>query len=304
MLLYRKPLLVVGISIAALLVYRQYKQNESALDERENYQYAKEYFIGDDNIHARKPYLWIHVQGEMNARNWESFGSRNSTNLNQPYFYVTIKSILDKCKESFNVFLIDDDSFHKLVPNWKINMDALPSPSKEHYRQFGLTSLLYHYGGFTVPASTLCLEDLQGLYKASLEEKDAFAVQTTVDAPDPLFMGSVRHGDVIRKLRDFEGSLLQKDHTAEADFNRTLKAWCEKYAQVVCGGKVGVKKKCGDPVDLADLLGNNRIDFHEGVKAVYFPAEEILRRPKYAWFARMSVAQLRNSDLAVVTYMR
>jgi hypothetical protein len=244
------------------------------------------------------------VQGEMNARNWESFGSRNSTNLNQPYLYVTIKSILDKCKDSFNVFLIDDDSFHKLVPNWKINMDTLPSPSKEHYRQFGLTSLLYHYGGFTVPASTLCLEDLQGLYKESLGEKDAFAVQTTVDAPDPRFMGSVRHGDVIRKLRDFEGSLLQKDNTSEADFNRTLKAWCERYAQVVCGGKVGVKMKCGIPVDLADLLGNNRIDIHEGAKAVYFPADEILRRPKYAWFARMSVAQILNSDLAVATYMR
>jgi len=304
MLLYRKPLLVVGISIAALLVYRHYKQNESSLDEREHYQYAKDYFIGDNTIHGRKPYLWIHVQGEMNARNWESFGSRNTTTLNQPYLYVTIKSILDKCKESFNVFLIDDDSFHKLVPNWKINMDALPSPSKEHYRQFGLTSLLYTYGGFTVPASTLCLEDLQGLYKQALEEKDGFAVQTSVDAPDPLFMGSVRHGDVIRKLRDFEGSLLQKDHTAEADFNRTLKAWCGKYAQVVCGGKVGVKKKCGNPVDLADLLGNNPIDFHQGVQAVYFPAEEILRRPKYAWFARMSVAQLRNSDLAIVHYLR
>ena len=52
----------------------------------------------------------------MNARWWKSFGSRNTKCLNQPYQYLTIKSIVDKCGEHFNICLIDDKSFEKLIP--------------------------------------------------------------------------------------------------------------------------------------------------------------------------------------------
>ena len=298
-----RTVLVVLISIASYLVYKQYQKSEDLYDERDHYHYAKEYFIGDDTIHARKPYLWIHMQGEINARKWDSFGSCNSSNLNQPYFYLTIKSIVDKCKESFNVFLIDDDGFHKLIPQWKVNMDLLPSPSKEHYRQFGLTSLLYHYGGMTVPASTLVLEDLQSLYKDNIVDKEIFTVQTAVDKPDPKFMGCAKNSDLMHKMRDIQGILLKTDVSAEADFNKTLSKWCQNNTTVVCGGLIGTKKKCGNAVDLSELLGQNKIPLHDNLKAVYIPAEEILKRTKYAWFARMSVVQILQSELALVKYI-
>lgn len=299
-----RTILVVLISIASVIVYKHYQKTENDYDDREHYRYASEYFIGDDVIHARKPYLWVHAQGELNARDWESFGSRGTKDLNQPYLYLTIKSILEHCKESFNVFLIDDESFSKLVPGWKVNMDLLPSPTKEHYRQFGLTSVLYHYGGMTVPASTLVLEDLQGLYKSALKEKDAFTVQTAVNMPDPKFMGSARHGDTIKMLRDKEGELLKKDNTAQADFKHVLNKWCARHTEVICGGLIGAKKTCGNAVDLADLLGNNPIDFHNDLRAIYIPADEIIKRPKYAWFARMSVEQIMKSDLELAKHVK
>ena len=299
-----RTILVVLISIASVVVYRNYKKSEDRYDERDHYHYAKQYFLGDDKIHARKPFLWVHAQGELNAREWESFGSRGSKNLNQPYLYLSIRSILKKCKESFNVFLIDDESFDKLIPGWKVNMDLLPSPSKEHYRQFGLSSLLYHYGGMTVPASTFVLDDLQTLYKSSLKENDAFTVQTSVDTPDPKFMGSVRHGECIERLLKIEGVLLKKDVTAESDFKETLSRWCKNNTTVVCGGVVGTKKKDGNPVDLSELLGNNPIEFHDKLTAIYVPADEIVRRPKYAWFARMSVEQLTSSDLELAKLIK
>jgi hypothetical protein len=286
------------------LVYKHYQHSEDSYDERDHYYYAKQYFIGDDRIHSRKPYLWVHAQGEINARNWESFGSRNTTNLNQPYLYLTIKSIVDKCKESFNVFLIDDDSFHKLVPDWKVNMDLLPSPSKEHYRQFGLTSLLYKYGGLIVPASTLVLEDLQSLYKTNLEEKQAFSVQTALDKADPQFMGASKQSDTVYQLRNLQATLLKTDLTAEADFDQILTKWCKTNTTVVCGGIVGTKKKCGNSVDLSELLGQNKIEFHSDLKAVYIPADEIIKRTKYAWFARMSVEQILKSDLTLAKYVK
>ena len=295
--------LVVLLSIASAMVYKQYRKSEDSYSDYEHYQFAKQYFIGDDRIHGRKPFLWIHAQGEINARNWESFGSRNNTNLNQPYLYLTIKSIVDKCKDSFNVLLIDDESFHKLVPDWKVNMELLPSPSKEHYRQFGLTSLLYHYGGITVPMSTLVVEDLQALYKSYTKEKDVFTVETGPNSPNPKFMGSVKHGDGINRLRNVQGVLLKSDVTSEADFNKTLSKWCKANTSVVCGSKVGTKKKCGNSVDLSELLGVNEVPLHDRVLAVYIPAEEILRRPKYAWFARMSVKQIKESDMGLKKYL-
>ena len=300
-----RTVLVVMISIASVLVYRHYQHTESEYDDRDHYHFAKEYFIGDDDdtIHMRKPYLWVHAQGELNARNWESFGSRSSKDLNQPYLYLTIKSIREKCKESFNVFLIDDESFEKLVPKWKVNMALLPSPNKEHYRQFGLTCLLYHYGGMTVPASTLVLDDLQSLYKSSIKEKDAFTVQTAVDYPDPKFMGSVKHGDAIHRLIAIQGVLLKNDVTAEADFDKTVSNWCKQNTNLVCGGLVGVKKVCGNQVDLSELLGNNPVKLHPDLCAIYVPADEIVKRPKYAWFARLSVKQLLESDLELVKYL-
>ena len=299
-----RTVLVVLISIASVLVYRHYQNNENTYDDDEHYRYAKDYFIGDDTIHARKPYLWVHAQGELNARNWESFGSRSSKQLNQPYLYLTIRSILDRCKESFNIFLIDDDSFRYLLPDWKVNLDLLPSPSKEHYRQFGLTSLLYHYGGITVPASTLVLKDLQSLFKNALKEKDAFTVQTAVDRPDPKFMGSVRHGDTIHRMRNIEGIMLKKDVTSEADFHNTLSKWCSGNTEVVCGGYVGTKKTCGNAVDLSELLGNNPVALHSDLYAIYLPADEILKRPKYTWFSRMSVEQFLASDLNLLHYVK
>lgn len=298
-----RTMLVLSIALVSYILYQQYKRSELNFDEREQYRFAQEYFIGDDNIHARKPYLWIHAQGELNARNWESFGSRSSTKLNQPYLYLTIKSIADRCKESFNVFLIDDESFAKLVPGWSVQMDLLPSPLKERYRQFGLTSLLYEFGGVTVPASTLCLHDMQSLFKSSLVKNDAFSVETAVDLPDPKFMGSAKKGDAIKKFRDVQGDLLKKDLTAETDFARTLGAWCKANTLVVCGRNVGARKVCGSSVDLSELLGKNEVPFAESMCCMYLPADEILKRPKYAWFARMAVEQITSSDLMIAKYL-
>ena len=79
---------------------------------------------------SNKPLLWIHVDYKQNARNWLSFYSRNTTNLNQAYQYLTIKSIIDKCSDHFNVCIIDDTTFHKIIPGWTIQMNNISDPIK------------------------------------------------------------------------------------------------------------------------------------------------------------------------------
>ena len=286
-------ILVGIISILSWTVYKYYQQSEQHFDEALHYKYAAEYFVGDDRMHPRRPFLWVHY----------------SEKETPPYLVLTMKSILDKCKESFNVCLINDDVFRRLIPNWQVKMDALPSPLKEHYRQFALTTLLYYYGGMTVPASTLCIDDLHGLYKNALAEKTAFAVETVnrsavsaVFLPDPLFMGCTKRSELMKGLMQHEGALLKTDHTEQADFLGSVALWCAAKVAVVDGRSVGVKKPCGAALDLSELLGNNAFDLHPDASAICLPADEILKRPKYGWFARISQQELMQGELAVAKY--
>ena len=62
-----------------------------------------------------------------------------------------MKSIIKNCSESFNICLIDDRSFRKLIPGWNIDIYHTADPIKSHLRQQAITKLLYFYGGMIVP---------------------------------------------------------------------------------------------------------------------------------------------------------
>ena len=43
-----------------------------------------------------------------NSRHWESFGSRTSENMNIPFVYMCLKSIIDNCGDKHDVIIYDD----------------------------------------------------------------------------------------------------------------------------------------------------------------------------------------------------
>ena len=296
-------IIVLLFSIVTFFVYRKYQNSETYFDSLQQHQYASEYFIGDDKIRSHKPFLWIHAQGETNSRDWQSFGSRSSTYLNQPFLYLTMKSTLDKCNESFNVCLIDDSAFQRLLPSWAIDMSALPSPSKENYRQFAMALLLHHYGGLSVPYSFLCMDDLQTFYKRGVQESNVFAIEVASSgriAPTAFFMGCNKGSLIMKQIVDQLGLIVKKDFTNESHFTGAFERICrDNNVNVVDGAIVGVKKNCGSVTDLSDLLSQNDLLCITPVLGVHIDAQEILRRPKFAWFSRMSVDQLKESSLAL-----
>jgi len=296
----KKTVVFVVLSIASIYVYRYYQNAEHYYDRLTQQKYASEYVMGDAPWKHRAPYLWVHAQGEYNARDWASWGSRTSEQLNQPFLYVTMKSVLETCGESFNICLIDDAAFKRLLPDWNVDMALLPSPMKEHYRQFGVALLLSQYGGFYVPCSTLCRVDLAPIYKEAMGTMGCFAVETTQGGevrPDPAFLGCAKGNPTMKVFAEYIGHLLKRDYTAEKDFLGSLSAWCRQNMAVVDGRVVGAKRPDGGPVDIGDLLTQNDLAVDNSV--VYLDAAEILRRPKYAWFSRMSVEQLLESDLTL-----
>lgn len=97
----------------------------------DEYDLIRKYLLNDSPLYAyNKPKLWIHTKYEKNSRFWTSFSSRSTYDLNQPYIHLTVKSIIDHCGDDFNICLIDDDSFTKLLPSFNTNIDTMVEPFK------------------------------------------------------------------------------------------------------------------------------------------------------------------------------
>jgi hypothetical protein len=305
---YTNLILLVVFAIISQYLYRSYKLSEEMFESHEHYQLVSDYFIGEQ-MHRRKPILWIHTSTELNSRNWQSFYSRSNKKLNQPYLQITMKSIYDKCKDSFNVCLIDDDVFRRLL-SWNIDLEDLAEPMKSHYRNLGMSLLLQTYGGMVVPQSLLCVKNLIDMYNTGLSD-NMFVVENTTrnsHLPDPYFpdtrMMSCKKGSICMKEFIEYQEELYKDKTSQPDFEANTRLWLSKRKDltIIDGKYIGLKKIDGEPVLLQELLGTTHIDLPETTYGIDIPHDEILSRSKYSWFARMSTDQILKSSLLINKY--
>jgi hypothetical protein len=136
------------ILIVLAFLYRKLEDKRIREEDIENYAIIKKYLLNDNKTlgGSKKPIIWIHIPYEYNSRNWLSFGSRSSHELNQPYLYLTVRTIIEQCGDSFNICMIDDDAFSFLIPEWKIQMRKIPEPISDKLRMLALANILYIYG--------------------------------------------------------------------------------------------------------------------------------------------------------------
>jgi len=290
----------------------------------------RKYLLNESPLYGyNRPKIWIHTTYEYNARKWESFGSRSSLDLNQPYLHLTVKSIIQHCADDFNICLIDDDSFSRLLPDWTIEVSKMPEPSRGYYRQLALAELLYVYGGMIVPNSFLCMRNLLPLYLEGIKNNTPFVMEKMnrqskilgrdgnkmVFTADAGFMGSAKKSETVKAMSRFlwEQKLVANT-SSEMDFFDILSQWCngQVYAGkmvLVDGRFIGVKSGCdGKPILVEDLLAEasetNPLGLDVGgTFGILIPRDEILRRVKYQWFSVMSVQELLGTQIAVVKYM-
>ena len=83
-----------AILLGVILVITSFSKNiKSAFDTNDDYEMIKKYLLNESPLYGyNRPKLWIHSKYEINSRQWKSFQSRNSTNLNQNYLHLTIKT--------------------------------------------------------------------------------------------------------------------------------------------------------------------------------------------------------------------
>jgi len=287
----------------------------------EEYELIKKYLLSESPLYGKnKPKIWIHTVYDINARNWSSFQSRNSRNLNQPFVEACVQSVIDHCSHDFNILLINDETFSKLIPKWEFgDLSNVADPKKTHLRHYGLLMLLYHYGGIIVPNSFICMRNFVSIFPTT---NTPFVVETTNRtlfgsggeiefAPSIEFMGVRNKRDItIRKFLDesypwsgptaprYKGDTANKrdwETVGKLEIDAKVR---ENVARNVKGGiwvgldaeLFGLRTNGTDSMDktairLEDLMEDDYLDLSPELYGVLIDRAELLVRPKYQWLA-------------------
>ncbi len=315
---------LVAIGVLGLASYFGDKIKQGLSTDEEENELIRKYLLNESPLYGmNRPKLWIHSTYEINARKWKDFMSRNTTDLNQPYIHQTIRTIINHCGSDFNICLIDDESFSKLIPNWSVNIASMAEPHKSQYRNIAITQVLYLYGGIIVPNSFVCMKNLLPLYAETAEGHPFIGegINRTVSnsnfGPTIKFMGARKGCPAIKKMLDEglgqgigknsgQNSATVGGHfTVEPKFVGSLEKWILSSGlfTIVNGKLIGTKTKKGKPILLEDLMGENYLDLDNDAYGIIVPGDEILMRTKYEWFAVLPTEQLLKANPIIMKYI-
>jgi hypothetical protein len=294
-------------------LYDKYKEKEQEKEYHNNQDLINRYLL-NDKFKGQKPFIWIPLIHQKNTRMWDNFYSRSSTRLNQPYLQSTVESIIKKCGNDFNVCIIDDDSYEKLIPNWRITLTQYPEPIRTHMRKLAQMKLLYTYGGLMVPPSFLCLKSLREAYELCCPMMAFEGVNRgsssnlTCFTPSFSFFGSTpNNSNLLDGIHYFE-RIVSRNYTDELKFLDEWNRWLEKQNHMNClkvidGTTIGIKRENRE-ISIEEILSeqNGYHLFNQIKYGILLPQDEILKRTSYQWFARMSIDQIKQSNLSISDY--
>jgi hypothetical protein len=307
------------------IVYQRFestkRRNEEALGGNTIENVMRDRYIhNSNNLHKSKlPILWVYVPYKINDRNWLSFGSRNSRNLNQPYLHLTVKSIIAQCSKSFTICIVDDTSFSKLLPDWRINLQKVASPISNNIQQLCMMKLLHTYGGLVCPISFACLKDLGEMYKdgtrnnqmfvCDLNNRKPYIHKNSDSAPTITFCGASKENEQVGELIKFMEYAISRDQSAETEFNSIYNRWIntgttnKQMINHIDGVQIGVKTAERKDVHLSDLMSNQYLNIDEDAYGVLLPADEILASHEFVSFVEMTEKEVLASNTAIGNYL-
>jgi hypothetical protein len=317
---YYNIIFLFAILLVIAYLYQRYKNKWNREKDEFNYNAIQKYLLTEDDIKegkVKKPILWVYIPYEYNSRQWQSFGSRSSHDLNQPYLYLTAKSIIHHCDPSFHICFIDEHSFFKLLPSWNVDISLLSGSVKKTMMELGFIKLLHLYGGLRVPLSFVCMRNLIDLYELGTSGNKAFLcemVNRNVTSshfdfyPNVHFMGAKKGNNVLEEMIEFMQRMISRDHTKETIFLGETDRWCQKRIEqgkmrMIDGKMIGTKTMEDTPIGLEMLISNDYLDLYPQTYGIYIPACELLQRTKFNWFARMSAQQVLESRMIVSKYL-
>jgi hypothetical protein len=309
--------LIIGVGS----LYKTWEIKELQKDKGRTNVHIKDFLLNRTNTQDvdifTRPFLWIHVDNEINARNWESFGSRSNRDLNKPYVYYCIKTIIQKCDKTFNICLIDDTSYKRLLENWEIDLTSIDITLRNKIRHLANAKLLYEYGGVLVPSSFVCSKSLKNLYFKNVNKNGIFACEKLDDTsyvtdqrylPDNTFMGCKRKHKQIKDYCLHLEQLISTDYTSESDFKDSTSKYLSNLVNdnkisLIDGKFIGIKDAQNKPISLEELFNTQYIDIIEDAYGIYIPDKKLALRTAYNWFLRIDIQSILDSELIISKYM-
>lgn len=313
--------LTISIVLIASYFGTQLKQGFGLEEDtsKKDYELIKKYILNDSPLYGfNRPKLWIHSKYEVNARNWESFGSRNSKDLNQAYLSYTVKTIIDSCGDDFHICLIDDNSFEKLIPGFDLKLENIPEPLRSQYREVSMLQLLHLYGGILIPNSFISVKSLYNLYFNLTKQENAFVFEKQNEGCDVrqgrrkdfvpnLNMIGARKScpmiySMIRELRDKlrSGHISSEHKFVGKTENLLMKYIAEENLTVICGSLIGIKDTKKKPIETEDLFSSNKdIKFSFDLYGILLPGDDILKRSKFNWFVALNEKDVLKADINI-----
>ena len=317
--------LFIGLFLVSSIIYGSLVKNDEKSTSSYYLDMINKYLINKNiplGINDR-PNLWIHIHNddtiipEYNHRHWLSFYSRGSNDFNQPYQYLTIQSILNKCDNDFNIYLINDDSFKKILPEWNINFNKMANPIKTHLRLLGISNVLKLYGGMFVPSSFICFKSLKPLYEKGIQNNKMFvgefnnktsSLTSNGLIASPKLIGSQINNPQMNLFIKHLEIVYSRDMTANTDFIGINNLWLQERGMngeinLIEGSNIGVQKENGETVNIDELVGSTFIDLHDNSYGLYIPWDELINRLNCNWFVRLSPTQVLESNTMIGKYL-
>ena len=315
----------IAITVLMLLalgyVYNIYRKRMNFEDQKQDMNLIKKFLIDEHNEvniknlgNIKKPILWIHINYTYNSRNWCSFGSRSSHELNMPYIYLTLQSIVNKCGEDFHICILDDYSFEKILPDYNVDLDKVGEPVKTHLRNVALMRVLHHYGGILLENSFICMKSLKPLQekikttgRPIVGEFINRANSNTLEvfAPSIKLIGCIRECPVIFSFIQYLEKINTSDYTLAQSFEGNIEKWLmdninTNNINYILGEVIGTRIK-NTPVLIDDLLIKTDLTdkLQPDTLMIYVDRDELLSRTRYNWFLRLSPEQILNSRTAL-----
>jgi hypothetical protein len=182
----------------------------------------------------------------------------------------------------------------------------------------GLAQLVYFYGGMLVPNSFLCTRNLKEMYDRGIQGNRPFVCEavnrTTAKVgpfiPDTYFMGAKKHDPVMKQYTEYLGQRSKSGHfTAVYEFLGDSSVGCvgtihQGRMNLVGGEFIGIKTLTSKPVLIEELLEDNYLDLHKNIYGIYIPEDELLKRPKFSWFAVLSTEQLLETNTFLTKHIK
>ena len=312
-----KYITTIVVITALGILFEKFKMKYMPDTELKDNNLIHKYLLGETDGFNSKPILWVHSNHITNARNWESFGSRNTKKINQPYLNLCIKTLTKHCGDSFKIALIDDSTFNTLLPNWTIKLDTISEPVKDHIRTLALLKLMYNYGGFLIPDSTIVLQNLRDVYYGGIKQTGCFVGKKLSKSknyeyfstePNCNFMGCIKKCEVIKSIINELEILVGINYTNEIEFNGNVENIVNKY---VNENKInyldckitGLEDINTKTVTVERLMSSTFIDFSKDTKCIVLPKKEILHRKQYQWFSRLSDEQIYECNTIIAKWL-